>query len=267
LKKKALMVEESPVTVTAPALGNILLHIGTMLLHAGAGSKRVITNISRIADAYGFVAHATAGTRSISITLQSRSAQGNAYTGTRNTGTLPGVNFAIITAVSRLSWAVTEKPLSLEILKSECIRIQKIPHYSRGRIVVVVGLAGLSFCYIFGGALHEMLVTFAATMAGMALKQLMVRKQFNTYVVTYCAATLASLVVGIAATVFRNISFEHAFSTCSLFLIPGVPMVISFIDLLNGYILTALDRGVNASIHAFSIAAGIITIIYIFGLV
>jgi uncharacterized membrane protein YjjP (DUF1212 family) len=104
-------------------------------------------------------------------------------------------------------------------------------------------------------------------MAGMALKQLMVRKQFNTYVVTYCAATLASLVVGIAATVFRNISFEHAFSTCSLFLIPGVPMVISFIDLLNGYILTALDRGVNASIHAFSIAAGIITIIYIFGLV
>jgi uncharacterized membrane protein YjjP (DUF1212 family) len=260
------MVEESPVTVTAPALGKILLHIGTMLLHAGAGSKRVVTNISRIADAYGFIAHATAGTRSISITLQSRSTQDDVYTGTRNTNALPGVNFAIITAVSRLSWAVTEKRLSLQILNSECTRIQKIPHYSRWRIVVVVGLAGLSFCYTFGGALHEMLVTFAATMAGMSLKQLMVRKQFNIYIITYCAATLAALVVAIAALVFHNVSFEYAFSTCTLFLIPGVPLIISFIDLLNGYILTALDRGVNASIHAFAIAAGLITIIYIFGL-
>lgn len=257
---------EAPSPLTAASLGKVLLHIGTMLLQAGAGSKRIVMNLSRIARAYGFIAYVAVGTRAISLTLQSRSGREDSFTGTRSLPSLPGVNFETITAISRLSWAVSEAPLTLAELNGECKKIYGIPHYSRSRILPVVGLAGLAFCYNFGGGWHEMLVAFVATAAGLALKQLMIRKQFNAYIVTFCAAFLAALVVALAAVVLPSYSFEHAFATCALFLIPGVPMIISFLDLLNGYILNGLDRGVNASIHAFAIAAGLATVIYLFGL-
>jgi uncharacterized membrane protein YjjP (DUF1212 family) len=57
---------------------------------------------------------------------------------------------------------------------------------------------------------------------------------------------------------------DHAFATSILFLIPGVPLINSVIDLMDGYIINGIDRGINALIHAFAIAAGLATIILIF---
>ena len=98
-------------------LGNLLLQAGVALIKSGAGSNRVITNISRIAGAYGYEANIDLGTRNISISLHQEN-QENMFSGTRSVSTLPGANFKVIAAISQLSWDVIEKKISLDELIS-----------------------------------------------------------------------------------------------------------------------------------------------------
>ena len=55
-----------------------------------------------------------------------------------------------------------------------------------------------------------------------------------------------------------TLTYIHAFSTSVLFLIPGVPMMNSFSDLIDGNILNGITRGVNVLIIAFAIALGLL---------
>jgi uncharacterized membrane protein YjjP (DUF1212 family) len=72
------------------------------------------------------------------------------------------------------------------------------------------------------------------------------------------------LIIGISWKAGIESGLNNAFSTCILFLIPGVPLINSVIDLMDGFIINGLDRGINAVMHAFAIASGLATILYIF---
>jgi uncharacterized membrane protein YjjP (DUF1212 family) len=244
-------------------LGNLLLQAGIALLKAGASSNRIITNLNRFASAYEYEVNIDLGTKNISLTLHSEQQQ-NIFSGSRSMASQPGSDFSVIAAISRLSWDVTERKLTLVSTSSELKKAMHSDEYNRPAVLLLVGLAGASFCYTFGGSFIEMGITFLATVAGLFIKQEMVIRKYNTYLVTYCSAVIAALVIGISWKIGINSEFDHAFATCSLFLIPGVPLINSFIDLMNGYIINGIDRGINASIHAFGIAAGLATILYIF---
>ena len=247
-------------------LGNILLRIGASLLHSGAGSTRVTKNLKRIAEAYGYDAHPDLGTRTISLTLDRKNRDEHAFTGSRSISSLPGVDFTIISGISKLSWDVVEKPVTLDELRSEFDKVMKSIHYPRNVVLALVGLAGISLCYTFGGTWIEMGATFVATLSGLFVRQEMLRMKYNPYLVTFCGAAWATLVVSMASALLPVINFEHAFATSILFLIPGVPLIMSFIDLMDGYIINAIDRGVHASIHAFAIALGLTLVLYLFNL-
>jgi uncharacterized membrane protein YjjP (DUF1212 family) len=244
-------------------LGNLLLQAGISLLKAGAGSSRIITNLNRFAAAYKYEVNIDLGTKNISLTLHSELQQ-NIFSGSRSMDSQPGSDFRVIADISRLSWDVTEKKIDLISAASELKKAIHSDEYPRAVVLLLVGLAGASFCYTFGGRFIEMVITFLSTVAGLFLKQEMITRKFNTYLVTYCSAVIATLVIGICWKLGFNSKFDHAFATCTLFLIPGVPLINSFIDLMDGYIINGIDRGINASIHAFGIAAGLATILYLF---
>jgi uncharacterized membrane protein YjjP (DUF1212 family) len=244
-------------------LGKLLLQAGIALLKAGAGSNRITTNLNRLAAAFGYTANIDLSTKNISLSL-SRELQENIFSGTRGMSSQPGSNFRVISAISRLSWDVTEKKLSLDATLSELEKAVNADEYHRWVVLLVVGLAGASFCYTFGGNFIEMGITFLATISGLFLKQEMIKKKFNIYLVTYCSAAIAALVIAFGWKTGINPNVDHAFATCTLFLIPGVPLINSVIDLMDGYIINGIDRGINASIHAFGIAAGLATILYAF---
>lgn len=247
-------------------LGNMLLQAGVALIKSGAGSNRVITNISRLASAYGYEANIDLGTRNISISLRQET-QKIIFTGTQSIATLPGANFKVLSAISQLSWDAAEKKISLEESATEINKAIDLPPYPRPVILLVTGIAGTAFCYTFGGNSFEMGITFLATLAGLFLKQELVIKKFNPFMITYGSAVLAAVVIGIFWKIGVATKLEHAFATCILFLIPGVLLINSIIDLMDGYIINGIDRGVNALMHAFAIAAGLATVLYIFGVI
>ena len=258
-----LHIQQSPLN---PAeLGTLLLRVGISLLKSGAGSSRVVLTVTRFARAYGHEVHISLDSRSISLSLHDdQGAQ--VFSGARSMDALPGVNFKVIDGISRLGWTLTENPAPLQEAASMLDQVADMPHYPRWMVLGMVGLAGAAFCYTFGGDQVEMMAAFVATMAGLFFKQETVRRKFNPYLVTFGSAVVASLVVALIWRTGVGDRFEHALSTCILFLIPGVPLIHSVVDLMDGYTANGIERGVNATMHAFAIAAGLATVLYTFQL-
>ncbi|MCL6260133.1 threonine/serine exporter family protein [Aquiflexum sp. TKW24L] len=245
-------------------LGNLLLQTGVALIKSGAGSSRIITNLSRFAIAYGYEANVDLGTRNISISLHQETKE-NIFSGSRSIATLPGANFRVISVISRLSWDVMEKKISLEDYAKVINQVPDIPTYKRPVILLFTGIAGSAFCFTFGGNALEMVLTFLATVIGLFFKQELVLKKYNPFMVTFGSAMVASAVIALCGKIFGvDTNLDHAFATCILFLIPGVLLINSFVDLLDGHIINGIDRGTNALIHAFAIASGLATVLYIF---
>jgi uncharacterized membrane protein YjjP (DUF1212 family) len=252
-------------TISEPKqLGALLLDIGISLLNSGASCSRIRIAMTRVASVYDYVPHVSIGPKSVSLTLNNKNGI-TIFTGTRSTPA-QGVNFKIISGIGKLTWTIFERKLSIQELRDELNRLQVPSHYPRIIILFFVALAGAAFCYTFGGNAIEMLITFGATFCGLFVKQQLTKYSVNQYMCTYVAALVASLFAGAFHVAGLSLNPVSAFSTCVLFLIPGVPLINCFTDLIDGNILNGVVRGVNALMTALAIAFGLSTTIIIYNL-
>jgi uncharacterized membrane protein YjjP (DUF1212 family) len=177
-----------------------------------------------------------------------------------------GVNFKIVSGISRMSWKVIEDKLTVKQINLEINRLTALPHYPRLVILSLVSLAGASFCRLFGGEGYELLVTFIATFFGLYIRQEAVKKRFNPYLAIVFASFAASMISGLSVKLGIGDTPEHALATSVLFLIPGVPLINSLTDLIDGNTLNGIVRGINGFIMAFAIALGLMFAMQIFGI-
>lgn len=251
-----------PVTQNYDPLGKLLLEIGITMIHAGAPIRRVDLALVRISNSFGCQIHHQMTTRDLSISLYADHQL--VFSGMVSKPGLPAVNFQLVSDISDLGLRVKEEKPSLEQFESYFTEISGEVDYPRLFILVVVSLAGAAFCFTFGGNLFAMTLTFLSTFAGLFLKQELIKLKVNPYITTYLSAFSASSVVGLFWLAGISGSYEQALATSVLFLIPGVPLVIAFVDFLAGYILTGIERAGNALLHVFSISAGLASALYLF---
>ena len=245
-------------TNKASEVGSILLEVGAALMSSGASTHRTRLTLERLASGIGFKIELLITQRALMVTVIDNDQE---LLFSRLKRTSPHrVNFKIVSGISRMSWKVLDEKWTLEQVAVELRRLKKLPNYPQWVELTMVGLAGAAFCHIFGGGIIEMIVAFAATFAGLFIRHWAVKKKFNPYVCVYFAALTASLIAGSAE--FFNIGSqpEAAFSTAVLFLVPGVPLINSITDLLDGNIQNGIVRMVNGLIIAFAIAMGVLTV-------
>jgi uncharacterized membrane protein YjjP (DUF1212 family) len=131
-------------------------------------------------------------------------------------------------------------------------------------VLVFVGLAGAGFCALAEGSAIDMLFTFTASFIGLFVRQESVKANFNPYLSVYFAAFIASLIAGAATKLGIGDVGNHAFVTSVLFLIPGVPLINSFSDIIDGNIQNGITRGFTGLILSFTIALGVLTSTFIY---
>ncbi|MCW3093280.1 MAG: Inner rane protein YjjP [Ferruginibacter sp.] len=248
----------------AKEFGSILLDVGVYLLSSGASVSRIRITMRRLATTYGYLPHISIAPKSVSLALSDED-ELPVFNGIRTTPG-QGVNFKTISGISRLSWVASEKDLTLQELRDELNRLIALPHYPRVIVLLAVGLAGSAFCFTFGGKLLEMVITFGATVFGLFVRQEAIKKKFNPYICVFMGSLVASLFAGAFVKAGLNINFEHAFATSVLFLIPGVPLINCYTDLIDGNILNGIVRGVNALMFALAIALGLLSAMLIYNL-
>ncbi len=248
----------------AKELGSLLLDVGVYLLSSGASCSRIRITMQRLATSSDYTTHISIAPKSVSLTLNDE--DDNAIFSGMRTILAQGVNFKTISGISRLSWEAVEKGFSIQQVRDELNRLIALPHYPRLIVLIFVGLAGAGFCFGFGGKAPEMIITFGATVCGLFVRQEAIKHKFNPYICVFMGSLVASLFAGAFVKAGLDINFEHAFATSVLFLIPGVPLINCFTDLIDGNILNGLVRGINALMFALAIALGLLAAMLIYNL-
>ncbi|SHF32738.1 Uncharacterized membrane protein YjjP, DUF1212 family [Mariniphaga anaerophila] len=245
-------------------LGKILLEVGALLMTSGANSMRIRVTVLRIANAYGYTADLLITHRALMLSL---SAEGNDYFHSSLKRTLAhGSNFRMVSGISRMSWRIVEEDWSYQQIWDEIERLKALPHYPRIVVLSTVALAGASFCRLAGGGAVEMLVVFVATFIGLFVKQEAAKRKFNGYLCVFVASFVACLIAGAFVKYHVGSNPEFALATCVLYLIPGIPLINSLSDLLNGNIMNGIVRGTNGLIISFAIAFGMLCSILIYNI-
>jgi uncharacterized membrane protein YjjP (DUF1212 family) len=244
-----------PLKEDAQSVGNILLEIGASLMSSGASTHRTRITMERIAKGLGHGVELLITQRALMLTIIEKD---HSHFFSRMKRISPhGVNFRVVSGISHLSWDVMEKDYTVAQISDELQRLKALPQYPRLVILGMVGLAGAAFCRIFGGGYIEMTVAFVATVAGLFVRQEAKRVKFNPYICVYFAAFTASFIAGMAEQFQIGSDPDKAFATSVLFLVPGVPLINSVTDLMDGNIQNGMVRAMNGLMIAFSIAMGL----------
>lgn len=239
-------------------VGNVLLEIGATLMSSGASTHRTRITLDRIANGLGYGIELFISHRALMLTIIEKENQ-HFFSRLKRIST-HGVNFRVVSGISHASWNVLENDWTIDQLEQEIIRLKALPHYPRLLVLLMVGVSGSAFCYIFGGAIPEMIVAFIATFIGLFVRQEALKKKFNPYLSVYFAAFTASFIAVLAELMKIGNQPETAIATSVLFLVPGIPLINSVTDLLDGNIQNGWVRAINGLMIAFSIAMGIFSV-------
>lgn len=256
------MTENQDAKQNIEEVGTILLEIGARLMSSGANSRRIRSTINRISQTFGYHTELLITHRALMISVNDDA--GHHFFSSLKRTSPHGVNFRIVSGISRMTWRIIDEKWSVHQIEVELDRLIALPHFPRIIVLTFVAVAGASFCRLFGGNWTDMLVAFGATFGGLFIRQEMVKKHFNPYFCIFSAALTASLLSGLYLKYGISPTREHAFATSVLFLIPGVPLINSFSDLIDGNLMNGMVRGINGLIIAFAIALGLLSAMLIY---
>jgi len=241
----------------AQSAGNILLEIGALLMSSGASTHRTRITMKRIANSLGYGIELLITQRALMLTIIETDQQ---YFFSRMKRISPlHPNFRMVSGISHLSWNVKDQNWGVKQIKAELKRLKALPPYPRWILLATVGAAGAGFCNLFGGDAINMGVSFIATVIGLFVRQEAVRKKFNPYLAVFFAAFVASFIAGLSEYFGIGRDPEKAVATSVLFLVPGIPLINSVTDMIDGNIQNGVVRAINGLMIAFAIALGLFT--------
>lgn len=219
----------------------------------GVHTSRVIRCTERIAQALHTVVEISYTFRHFVITMRDGSGH-TVLTRVATVQMLP-ISFQRNTDLSALSWQAVDENLTLDQLKERYKQLISKPRINPQVVLVLVGLANACFCRLFGGDALAMLIVFISTVAGFGLRQYMQRRHVNHFIVFVAAAYVASMCASVS--LLFDCTAQIAIATSPLFLIPGVPLINSFVDVLDGHVLVGFSRLVSTLLLIMCIAIGL----------
>ncbi len=235
-------------------VADLLLEIATSLMGAGANTSRVVHNSNRMAKSFGYEAHFIIFQKTMTIMVRDTQTH-ESITMVRETKHM-ALNFRVVSELSALSWDTHDfgfTPAQSRQLYDEIIAR---PRMSRWKVLFLVACANASFCKLFGGDWIGMGLVWIGTFCAFFVRQEMMSRHLNHSVIFTSCAFISSLITGLGVYHSWGTTPKIALATSVLFLIPGVPLINSIMDLLEGHVLTGISRLVNATILIISISVG-----------
>lgn len=172
-------------------------------------------------------------------------------------------NMAMINAVSKLTWRAFERHYSLttyeRLIKKLQHTIPIYPDWLKG-IACSLGSAGLAFLY--SADIIALAVTFICSLCGYFIRSLSQRLGFNEYLGNaLCAFTAMFIAYGFYSFIELG-SLVYVLVCCTLFMIPGVPLINSVTDTINNHILSGITRAIRTLLIVGSMTLGMAMALY-----
>jgi uncharacterized membrane protein YjjB (DUF3815 family) len=144
------------------------------------------------------------------------------------------------------------------------IKLRKV--YSKVQLYLFAPLASVALCMLFDGDWIQAVIIYISTLVGLYAKRTLALKHYNSLWGGFVASTLSTLIIHFLGVCF-NFQVDQALITSILYLIPGVIMINSFIDYLEGYFESGTARFIFSSMVILMLAFGFFTSNIIFDIV
>lgn len=225
------------------------------LLGCAATCLRLERNINRMAAAFGKKVEIFIMPRHIQMTVW-HPGRDDMFTSLSSVRPAP-ISFSLNTRLSQLSWHVADDGLSLETARHRFEHIMTCDCETPWLTLTLASLANASFCGIFGGDLISMLIVLVATAIGFRLKQMMAGCHVDGRVI-FLVCSFISAVIGASAFILTPDGTPAiAVGTSVLYLVPGIPFLNSFSDLLYRHYICAFSRFTDAIILTACLSTGL----------
>ncbi len=237
-------------------LTEFLMDYTISMLAVGTYTSRVVKCVTRISESFGYDVHLMIFSRNITISVLKPDDYSirRTYVRKHKDGI---INFNIISLLSALSWHAYDERITLSQLKR---LYNNIMHkQNNGFIVTLILLcfANAAFCRIFGGDVASMIIVFVANFIGINTRRILLMLHIDLRAIFLICAFLSSMIAYFGTRLGITNTPDVAIGTSVLFLIPGVYLINSVIDVLDGHSLIGLSRAISTLILISCIAIGL----------
>ena len=235
----------------------LILTVGQILAENGATTDRIIRNSQRVA-AFMQIPEENFHLQVMPSILFLHVYDGEKTHFSFRSCEKHGVDMNIIATISQFSWHALKKKYSAEKFQeilNGIIERKKI--YTQLLTYLAPGIACGAFCILFGGDFLAAIYTAICAAIGKFLQIKLLKFGINSFV-TITFAALVSTVAAYFAHFLPTQTIWVPLLACSLFLIPGVPIINSAIDTLNGFLVNGLVQTFRTILISLGMTVGIV---------
>lgn len=245
------------------ALAAFFAEYSTVALASGATCLRLEKNVERMASAFGASVDIAIMPRHVHMTLSDLES-GQCVTVVAGVKPRP-LSFDAITSLSALSWEVYDGKADFEQARCRLDQIASAKKAPGIAVVLLATAANASFCRLFDGDPTAMLVVAGATFAGLMIKNTLLKLRCDVRL-TFFICAFVSAVIGSTCLLFDIGGTQAvALGTSVLYLVPGIPFLNSFSDLLNRHYICAFSRFTDAVVLTCCLSAGLCAAMWVMG--
>ncbi len=240
---------------TSKEVCQFLADYAVALLGSAATCIRLERNVNRIAAAYGRKVEIYIMPRHIHMTVWQPGGD-DMFTSISSVTGAP-ISFTLNTKLSHLSWHIADDGLPLSVARHRFEHILHSEKETPWLTLTLASLANASFCGIFGGDPIAMLIVLVATAIGFRLKQMMGGCHVDGRVI-FLVCAFVSTIIGCSGYILTPDGTPAiAVGTSVLYLVPGIPFLNSFSDLLYRHYICAFSRFTDAVILTACLSLGL----------
>ena len=160
--------------------------------------------------------------------------------------------------ISKLSWRAIEQDYSLDKYEEELEKIARQErNYTPYVVAICTGFACGGFCKLFGGDWIAFLITAICTFVGFRTRARCIEFGINVYMSIAISAFLCTCLA--YAFSFSGLSSTpyHPLLACTLYIVPGVPLINFVDDMIDNHLLVGITRAANTVMMVGGMAFGI----------
>lgn len=235
---------------------DLLVRTGVLLMECGADTSRIMRTMTRLSVHFGIAEeNIHIDVRWSLIAVNISDATHSVYKSQKVRR--HHINMNTMAAVSKLSWRSISHNYDIEHYTKHLNEIERGigGTYAPWLLCLCAAIACAGFCRIFGGGWNDAAITAFAAIPGYITRRWLNTTSINTYVIIATAAAVSTSCA--AALMALCGTGGYALCACSLFIIPGVPLINFVSDMLDDHLMVGVSRAVNTLMIVAAMSFGI----------
>lgn len=258
---------------------DLLVRTGCLLMASNADCARIMRNLHRCEAYLGLpheYIHINLGFNIIMVNLSDETHSFSKYQRIDS----HCVEFTVISKVSKMLWTAIREDWSLDKYEEELNALNHVhKQYTPWMIAIAAGFACGGFCIQFGCDWPAFFYAAIPAILGFRLKMFLGKLHWNGYVGIAVSAFIATLLgwlttflsldptISAALPAFLHSDTPyHPLMACTLFIVPGVPLINFVSDMVSDYVLVGITRAVITLMTIIAMSFGIVFAIQICGI-